>query len=100
MTDQRTLKRIIKEQREQIEKFKQIAVHVQEHCCDDCEDTSMCEFGCAITELKQSIVTEHKSPEMPDANMSKSKVPEAVLGVPSGGSQDNSCVEKEKEIPK
>jgi oligoribonuclease (3'-5' exoribonuclease) len=39
----------------QIKKFKTIAKHVQEHCCDDCEDNTMCEFGCAITELKLSL---------------------------------------------
>ena len=39
----------------QITKFKKIAGHVQEHCCDDCEDTTMCEFGYAITELKLSL---------------------------------------------
>lgn len=47
--------------KDQIEKFKKIAVHVQEHCCDDCEDTSMCEFGCAITELKLAILENKKS---------------------------------------
>ena len=41
MTDQRTLKKIIAEQRAKIEKFKQIAVHVVEHCCTDCEDTTV-----------------------------------------------------------
>lgn len=39
----------------QIKKFKEIAVHVREHCCDDCEDSSMCEFGCAIFELQASL---------------------------------------------
>jgi hypothetical protein len=43
--------------KEQIEKFQKIAVHIEEHCCDNCEDTTMCEFGCAVTELKASVVT-------------------------------------------
>ena len=43
-----------------IEAFKKIAVHVQEHCCDDCEDTSMCDFGCAITELKNALLIPRK----------------------------------------
>lgn len=32
-----------------------IAVHVQEHCCTECEDSTMCEWGCAIAELKQAL---------------------------------------------
>lgn len=76
MTDQRTLKKIISEQRDEIkslqvtyqalydlyqevtnkiEKFRRIAVHVVEHCCDDCEDTTMCDYGCAITKLKEAL---------------------------------------------
>jgi len=61
MTDQRTLKKIIAEQRAKIEKFKQIAVHVVEHCCTDCEDTTMCEYGCAITELKEALDYQQES---------------------------------------
>ena len=47
--------RKIKQLEEQISNFKKIAVHVQEHCCTECEDSSMCEWGCAITELKQAL---------------------------------------------
>jgi radical SAM protein with 4Fe4S-binding SPASM domain len=46
--------------KKQIAKFKEIAKHVQEHCCDDCEDNSMCEFGCAITELKLSLISQEQ----------------------------------------
>jgi len=47
--------RKIKQLEEQISNYKKIAVHVQEHCCTECEDSTMCEWGCAIAELKQAL---------------------------------------------
>ncbi len=45
----------IQELNGRIEKFKVIAQHVQEHVCTECEDSEMCEFGCAIMELKAAL---------------------------------------------
>jgi len=53
-----------KQLQNKIKKFKQIAHHVQEYVCDECEDSTMCEFGCAITELKSCLGCEEKTKEV------------------------------------